>query len=258
MKKCPNGHEVSDNVKFCPTCGANVVSEKIYCTKCGSERKGTEKYCPNCGEVQPNYVKKSSSKLWIWVVVGLFLLFGLLIGSGGVLYLYLNNKGFFSHKMTEAQTAPDTTVVADNTVDAELKSPPSIQKLGVLFSDMTEGKKSALKDYGFILVDKKTKKEVSEYDEEMEYEVVKEVYILHYNTTSGDKTMTATYVYADSYGEPSMIIECDTDTWENLKMEAKNSLKKFGDNSFFLNNFSFISFNRKGIIEITTECSISW
>ena len=231
----------------------------MKCNFCNSEIGQSARFCPNCGKAQPNYVIKSSSKLWIWVVVGLFLLFGLLIGSGGILYLYLNNKGFFSHKMTDTQTVPDTTVVADNTVDAELKSPPSVQKLGVLFSDMTEGKKSALKDYGFTLVDKKTKKEASEYeDDDYEYVVIKEVYTLHYNSTTGDKTMTATYVYSDSYGEPSMTIECDKDTWDYLKTEAKSSLKKFGDNSFFLNNFSFISFNRKGIIEITTECSISW
>lgn len=230
----------------------------MKCIYCNTEIGQDARFCPNCGKAQPCYGNKSSSKLWIWVVVGLFLLFGLLIGSGGILYL-LNNKGFFSHKMTEAQTVPDTTVVADNTVDVELKSPPSVQRLGVLFSDMAEGKKSALKDYGFTLIDKKTKKEVSEYeDDDSEYVVIKEVYTLHYNTTTGDKTMTATYVYADSYGEPSMIIECDTDTWENLKKEAKGTLKHSGDNSFFLNKYSFMSFDSKGIIEIITECSISW
>lgn len=47
--KCPDGHEVSDNVKFCPTCGAEIISGNKYCTKCGSERKGTEKFCSQCG-----------------------------------------------------------------------------------------------------------------------------------------------------------------------------------------------------------------
>ena len=28
MKKCPNGHEVGDNVKFCPQCGAQVTSRR--------------------------------------------------------------------------------------------------------------------------------------------------------------------------------------------------------------------------------------
>lgn len=28
MKKCPNGHEVSDNVKFCPHCGAQVTRRR--------------------------------------------------------------------------------------------------------------------------------------------------------------------------------------------------------------------------------------
>ena len=81
----------------------------MKCNYCNSEIGQNARFCPNCGKAQPYYGKKSSSKLWIWVVVGLFLLFGLLIGSGGILYLYLNNKGFFSHKMTETQIVPDTT-----------------------------------------------------------------------------------------------------------------------------------------------------
>lgn len=50
MKKCPNGHFVGDNAKFCPTCGAEIVdSGAKFCAKCGNERKGTEKFCPKCG-----------------------------------------------------------------------------------------------------------------------------------------------------------------------------------------------------------------
>ncbi len=50
MKKCLNGHEVSDNVKFCPKCGADIVDNSAkFCAKCGNERKGTEKFCPKCG-----------------------------------------------------------------------------------------------------------------------------------------------------------------------------------------------------------------
>lgn len=40
--KCPNGHVVADNVKYCPTCGAEIISGNKFCTKCGSERKGAE------------------------------------------------------------------------------------------------------------------------------------------------------------------------------------------------------------------------
>ena len=49
MKICPNGHEVSDNVKFCPTCGTVIISGNKFCTKCGSERMGMEKFCSQCG-----------------------------------------------------------------------------------------------------------------------------------------------------------------------------------------------------------------
>ena len=53
MKKCPNGHEVSGDVKFCPQCGAEMledVAEDVrFCKKCGNERKGVEKFCSHCG-----------------------------------------------------------------------------------------------------------------------------------------------------------------------------------------------------------------
>ena len=49
MKQCPNGHEVGDNVKYCPTCGVEIISGNKFCTKCGNERKGAEKFCPKCG-----------------------------------------------------------------------------------------------------------------------------------------------------------------------------------------------------------------
>ena len=32
--KCPNGHDDSDNVKYCPTCGAEIISWNKFCTKC--------------------------------------------------------------------------------------------------------------------------------------------------------------------------------------------------------------------------------
>lgn len=53
MRRCPNGHEVSDDVKFCPQCGSEIqenTSEEIrFCKKCGSERMGTEIFCSHCG-----------------------------------------------------------------------------------------------------------------------------------------------------------------------------------------------------------------
>jgi hypothetical protein len=49
MKICPNGHEVNDDVKYCPTCGAEIISGNKFCTKCGSVRKGMEKNCSHCG-----------------------------------------------------------------------------------------------------------------------------------------------------------------------------------------------------------------
>ena len=53
---CPNGHEVGDNVKYCPTCGAGIISGNKFCTKCGNERKGAEKFCPKCGTPFDNVI----------------------------------------------------------------------------------------------------------------------------------------------------------------------------------------------------------
>lgn len=61
MKQCPNGHEVSDNVKFCPECGAEIIdNDAKFCAKCRNERKGTEKFCPKCGTP---YVQSSTSNV---------------------------------------------------------------------------------------------------------------------------------------------------------------------------------------------------
>lgn len=46
--KCPNGHEVNSQVKFCPICGADLRGTR-YCPDCGYERNGDEKVCPQCG-----------------------------------------------------------------------------------------------------------------------------------------------------------------------------------------------------------------
>ena len=56
MRQCPNGHEVGDNVKYCPTCGAEIISGNKFCTKCGNERKGAEKFCPKCGTPFDNVI----------------------------------------------------------------------------------------------------------------------------------------------------------------------------------------------------------
>ena len=53
MRLCPNGHEVSDTVKFCPKCGAEILDKPAedirFCKKCGHERNGAEKFCTRCG-----------------------------------------------------------------------------------------------------------------------------------------------------------------------------------------------------------------
>ena len=88
MKQCPNGHEVNDNVKYCPTCGAEIKSENKYCAKCGSERKGTEKFCSQCGtpfdsvssnnHAVFNNEKNSSFKKYLPYILGVLVLLGII------------------------------------------------------------------------------------------------------------------------------------------------------------------------------------
>lgn len=87
MKQCPNGHEVSDNVKYCPTCGTGIISGNKFCTKCGSERKGTEKFCSQCGtpfdaEYGINHIfndeKDNSIKKYLPYIIGAVVLLGII------------------------------------------------------------------------------------------------------------------------------------------------------------------------------------
>ncbi len=140
---------------------------------------------------------------------------------------------------------------------------PSVQKIGSLFDDMLNGNSTALKDYGFIFENRQTKKIQSDYEEdETEYEIVKEVYSHRYQisdiNTVTEGHMRTTCVFAKGYGDPAMTIECDTKSWEYLQAEVEASLKVFSDNYFFLNNYCFIGFQKKGVITITTESSVSW
>lgn len=96
MKQCPNGHDVSDNMRFCPTCGAEVVEDgTLFCTKCGNKRKGTEKFCPQCGtpygEVpSPQIVQVHNPKSRKGLVIAVVCLLVLVLG--GVAWYFLGNS----------------------------------------------------------------------------------------------------------------------------------------------------------------------
>lgn len=103
MKKCPNGHEVSDNVKFCPECGAEIKDNGTkFCAKCGNERKGTEKFCSQCGtpygqsltsnvsEIEVSQDKSSKKGILIAAVVAIIALLG------GAAWYFLGNQNKYS------------------------------------------------------------------------------------------------------------------------------------------------------------------
>lgn len=129
MIQCPNGHEVSDNVRFCPTCGAAIVRGNKYCTKCGRERMGTEKFCSKCGtpfdgvptsQPSPSYDESSSTnkKILIPIVVGVLVL--ALIGGGWWFFKgSKSNEPFETALVSFKKTAPSDNfdVTAEINID---------------------------------------------------------------------------------------------------------------------------------------------
>ena len=50
IKRCPNGHFVGDDMRYCPVCGAQITGNGMrYCSNCGKERHPTDKFCAHCG-----------------------------------------------------------------------------------------------------------------------------------------------------------------------------------------------------------------
>lgn len=142
MIQCPNGHEVSDNVKFCPTCGAAIVRVNKYCAKCGNKRKGTEKFCTQCGtpfdgvptsQPSPSYDDRESSsnskKILIPIAVGVLIL--ALIGGGW--WFFIGNKSnepFETAIVSFKKTVPSDNfdVTAEINIDYPQKGNPELKE----------------------------------------------------------------------------------------------------------------------------------
>ena len=152
-------------------------------------------------------------------------------------------------------------LVDDNNKNEAVKM-PTIQDIS-RFSDDYRNSYKAILDYGFTLVDRQSRKGVDEYDEtEIEYELIKEVYYLKYNSDSRtseifDGNMTITCV--NGWGDECITIECDKTTWNKLKREAEHYLKSFEmPETYWLNYYWRICFEHEGVIEITGDMSNCW
>lgn len=58
-KTCGCGHENAVDAKFCVSCGARLIEEKIICGKCKHENPKNSKFCSQCGN---NIVDKTCDK----------------------------------------------------------------------------------------------------------------------------------------------------------------------------------------------------
>ena len=183
--------------------------------------------------------------------------------NGSIQGKYTNYKGdAYSFKLSETEGEPlqSAEIVKENNV-VEI---PSLQKLVYLFDDLANGKSNALIDYGFTLDKSESKMESMFYKGDYcEYEVKREIYSLHFNinddsgTGNIDSIIVLSYVHAEGWGNPSMVIECSC-SWKKL-FQLDN----------FDNNNSRITLETRGgrsynIIDyghylmITTENSIEW
>lgn len=103
MVKCSNcGTEVSDEAKFCNSCGSEIVVEEPvndngtkFCSNCGYEMPQAIKFCPECGtstDADPQVVNTTTvvngDKNGAFAAVLSFLIVGL-----GQVYLGLTKKG---------------------------------------------------------------------------------------------------------------------------------------------------------------------
>ena len=163
--KCPNGHEVTDNVKYCPTCGAEIVSGNKFCTKCGSERMGTEKFCSQCGnpfdvELNINHVvinegKSSSFKKYLPYILGAFVLLAII--------------GYFSSKDSSNDGSNVDAVAVGSTstgVEASGSTKETITKrLEEIFDDVVKGKTNDYEERYFSSDFNRIYNEVAEIDD---------------------------------------------------------------------------------------------
>ena len=169
MKQCPNGHEVGDNVKYCPTCGAEIISGNKFCTKCGNERKGTEKFCPKCGTPFDNVINdeivtyeeeqhKSGFKKYLPYIIGGILLLGI-VG-------YFSSKGSNDGSDNQSLVA-DSVAVADE--DTEKNTEEEIQAKKHFIETFYKGMENS-NDYDAFVRKHVTPKALKILKDEYEYE----------------------------------------------------------------------------------------
>lgn len=136
MRQCPNGHEVGDNVKYCPTCGAEITNGNKFCTKCGNERMGAEKFCSKCGTLFDNVINdeivtyeeeqpKSGFKKYLPYIIGAVVVLAII--------------GYFSSKDSkgggDTQTVAVDTTAVDSVVTAD-ETPITKEKLESILSQL--------------------------------------------------------------------------------------------------------------------------
>lgn len=242
--------DVEQNVRFCTTCGKDLsVFDK--CVSCGELiDKGTA-VCPYCGTERPEVEEQTSSKKWIWAVVGV-LLIGL-IGGG---YYYLSQNRGSSSRMAEAVDS-DSIDLADTISDMNynIKSVEGVQeRLTEIFDNgLKMGEKDAVHKYyskEFRDLYMKVGQFEKEHPEiEMRFwngnlwdgaqeaitgYIIKRVYYLSDKTVDAD--VSTVYDYEEHHAEyvQHYLLVFENNNWfvdDNLTMSLKKGMKEYVNES---------------------------
>ena len=275
-KKCVHcGEVIESDSFFCPFCGANqheqhaktettsevemiveqskeepIESEDVQTDEQESAKSPLQE--EHEFEEQPiDKEREKKIRTWIWILLVL-----LIIAGAG--WYFFNDVWETTSKVKDTKSSTERAESNNTVIESEEDNatPPTIQELGMMFSSITKNEK--ILDYGFKLIDKKSKSD----DDEVygDYTIYKEIYEKYYKIgdSGKDGQMTIECVYSPTYGDPSMTLKCDTETWNYMKNTAKNTMKELSPNYFFLNEYAYIGFTNTNIITITSECSISW
>lgn len=86
--------EVTPNVRFCTSCGADL-SKLGKCARCGEFIEKGEPVCPHCGAEQPQIIQRESgSKNGVWFLLSILLFCA--IGGAGY-YFFIKDSGNTMH-----------------------------------------------------------------------------------------------------------------------------------------------------------------
>ena len=223
--------EIEQDAQFCPNCGKDL-SKFSKCVKCGELLDNDTVFCPYCGTEQPHNVvaveEKTSSKKWIWAVVGV--LIAVVIGGG---YYYLSqNEG----KTTVLAEAVDSDSIA--VVDTIENDPLAVEA--------AESRKAMMEGIAELEVEEKIsfiKEMYDDFFENRNFNTENAANLKKYLSPNVMERILIECPFEGSEGEKSFIVDCFRDgslTYERPDYGdkvIKREIHSNGDDWFEVTNY---------------------